>query len=340
MPLPLLDHLGIVVIGRNEGERLVACLEAILAATGKLRFARTIYVDSGSTDGSAEAAERMGVAVIRLDPTLPFTAARGRNEGFAALHARHPGLAFVQFIDGDTELAQGWCETALAFLAQHADVAITCGRLRERHPERSLYNELCGVEWEMPAGPTNECGGTALMRADAFAAVAGFRPQLAGGEEPELCVRLRENGWAIWRLDVEMAVHDSDMTCFRQWWSRMVRNGTGFIQIYVLHRNSPYAIWKWKTARAVLWGGLLPFIIAAGSLAHPAALALSLVYPAQIGRIAMRKGANKPFSWRYAFFMTLGKFAEFLGMLRFVALSCRGRGGAPIAGGACLERDI
>ena len=41
--------VAIVAIGRNEGERLKSCLRAAMAG------ARTVvYVDSGSTDGSAE----------------------------------------------------------------------------------------------------------------------------------------------------------------------------------------------------------------------------------------------------------------------------------------------
>jgi hypothetical protein len=39
---------------------------------------------------------------------------------------------------------------------------------------------------------TATCGGDALMRAEAFAAVGGFRPQLIAGEEPGLYLGLRE----------------------------------------------------------------------------------------------------------------------------------------------------
>jgi glycosyltransferase involved in cell wall biosynthesis len=42
------NDVAIVVIGRNEGERLKRCLRAALAAT-----ATVVYVDSGSVDGSA-----------------------------------------------------------------------------------------------------------------------------------------------------------------------------------------------------------------------------------------------------------------------------------------------
>jgi glycosyltransferase involved in cell wall biosynthesis len=67
---------GVVVIGRNEGERLVRCLQS-LAQFG----APLVYVDSNSTDGSSEQAQRLGAHAVQLDLTQSFTAARARNLG-------------------------------------------------------------------------------------------------------------------------------------------------------------------------------------------------------------------------------------------------------------------
>ena len=67
-----------VVIGRNEGARLATCLDSL---SGRVR--RLVYVDSGSSDGSAALAEARGAEVVALDMTLPFTAARARNAGLA-----------------------------------------------------------------------------------------------------------------------------------------------------------------------------------------------------------------------------------------------------------------
>ena len=46
---------GVVVIGRNEGERLVRCLQSLSQSRAPL-----VYVDSSSTDGSCEQAQRLG----------------------------------------------------------------------------------------------------------------------------------------------------------------------------------------------------------------------------------------------------------------------------------------
>ena len=127
---PLLSY-GAVVIGRNEGARLKRCLASISDATA------LVYVDSGSSDGSAKMARDRGVDVVDLDMSIPFTAARARNAGFAHLQDKFPDLHFVQFVDGDCELAKGWTERAARFLESRPDVAAVCGRLRERYPEKS-----------------------------------------------------------------------------------------------------------------------------------------------------------------------------------------------------------
>ncbi len=64
---------GIVVIGRNEGERLVACLRSLV--TGQYPI---VYVDSGSSDGSPQQAASLGIEVTALDMSIPFTAARAQ----------------------------------------------------------------------------------------------------------------------------------------------------------------------------------------------------------------------------------------------------------------------
>jgi len=305
------DSLGIVVIGRNEGQRLIDCLKSVNRHGGQL-----IYVDSGSRDGSAEAAERLGAYVVRLKDDRPFTAARARNEGLATLVARDPDVRFVQFVDGDCELAQDWLRTALDFMStKEKKVAVACGRRRERYPERSLYNRLCDIEWNSPIGEALACGGDSLVRVAAFNSVGGFRPQLVGGEEPEFCARLRRKGWMIWRLDAEMTRHDAAMTRFGQWWLRAVRSGYGYAELSSL--DPPVAIYRREKMRAMIWGGLLPLLIAIGVMVDLNFAWAVLLYPLQLVRIAVRRGASKLESWIYALFMTIAKFAELQGVLKF-----------------------
>lgn len=306
-------RIGIVVIGRNEGQRLVACLESL----GDLSR-QTIYVDSGSTDGSVEKARAMGALTTTIDMDLPFTAARARNAGFAVLEAAFPDMEYVQFIDGDCTLDHEWLGRAENFLRSHADVAVVCGRRRERYPTRSVYNRLCDLEWDTPIGEATECGGDSLVRVSAFRQVGGYANDLIAGEEPEMCLRLRSAGWRIWRIDAEMTLHDANILHFSQWWRRSVRAGHAFAEVSARHAKSPYRIWRRNVGRALFWGLALPAgILLAAILAHPGFLLLLLVYPLQIARMAFRSGPRLGESWAYAFFAVLAKFPEMQGMARF-----------------------
>lgn len=304
---------GVVVIGRNEGERLRRCLESLGTDT-----ARVVYVDSGSTDGSVELARRLGAAVVELDLGRPFTAARARNAGFARLVELAPELEYAQFVDGDCEVVPGWLEVSVAFLTDHPDVAAVCGRRRERHPERSVYNRLCDMEWDTPQGEAKACGGDALMRVAAVLAVGGYRESLIAGEEPELCVRLRAAGWRVWRLGAEMTLHDAAMLRFDQWWRRAVRGGYAFAEGSHLHGAPPERHWVAETRRAWLWGFALP-LIALVLLPFSAALSVTvlLAYPAQIARLALAAPAGGGNRWLRALHLVASKLPEVLGVLRY-----------------------
>ncbi|MEJ1341015.1 MAG: glycosyltransferase [Candidatus Sedimenticola sp. (ex Thyasira tokunagai)] len=306
-------NFGVVVIGRNEGDRLRVCLESVVGLAEQ-----TVYVDSGSTDESVEMARDMGVEVIQLNMSIPFTAARARNEGFHRLLELVSSISYVQFVDGDCEMQHGWSEAALGFLQQHESVAVVCGRRRERFPELTIYNLLCDIEWNTPVGETKACGGDAMMSVQAFSEVQGFRNDLIAGEEPELCVRLRQGGWKIWRLDEEMTLHDAAMNRFSQWWKRSVRAGYAFAEGAAIHGAPPERHWVKEARRARLWSVIIPFLILAGTVLDNYALLALLIYPLQVLRGCM-KSPQKPrrVAGLYAFFIMLGKFPEFAGQLKY-----------------------
>lgn len=305
---------AVVVIGRNEGERLKVCLRSVLAAG-----ARAVYVDSGSTDDSVAHARSIGVEVVALDMSRPFTAARARNAGWARAREVFEGLRWVQFVDGDCELQPGWLPLALDHLQRHARVAAVCGRLRERFPERSVYNRLCDIEWSGAPGDIKACGGIFAARAEAIDSVGGFREDMIAGEEPELCVRLRAEGWSIRRLDAEMALHDAAMTRFAQWWRRTRRAGYAFALGAWLHGGPPERHWVKESLRSWIWGGAVPLVAlaAAVSLGPAAAGLVLLAYPLQAWRIASANGASGH-ALLHATFTVLGKFPELTGQLQFL----------------------
>lgn len=312
-----MKRVGLVAIGRNEGDRLRQCL---LSVIGKV--AHVVYVDSGSTDGSIELARSLLVDVVELDLSTPFTAARARNAGFAHLLQKDTQLEFVQFVDGDCEVVEGWIERALAQLEAQPNVAVVCGRRRERFPKQSIYNQLCDMEWDTPIGEAKACGGDSMMRVKAFQQVGGFNPALIAGEEPELCVRLRQNEWKILRIDAEMTLHDAQMTRFSQWWKRALRAGHAYAEGAWLHGRSSEGHWRRESWSIWFWGFYLP-LLALGLIwpTHGFSLLLLVGYPVLIGRIFLKQRHQNictEHAALYALSCVLGKFAQVGGTLGFL----------------------
>lgn len=303
---------GVVVIGRNEGQRLITCLQSVSTA------AKLIYVDSNSTDGSVQAARVYGADVVELDLAIPFTAARARNAGFMRLQTICPDLQYVQFVDGDCELAVGWPTTALAFLHSHPEVAAVCGRLRERYPDRSVYNWLCDREWDRPTGEVQAFAGNVMLRASALKDVGGYREDVIAAEEDELCVRLRQAKWRIWRLANEMGLHDAAMLQFAQWWKRSSRAGYAFAQGSHLHGSLPERHFVSETRRAVLWGVFLPLACCILTIVFPKTGWIAwLTYPLQFARLSLKNSGSNRDRARLAFFQVLAKFPEATGVAMF-----------------------
>lgn len=309
-----LSDVGVVVIGRNEGQRLRRCLESM-----KSLGVAVVYADSGSTDGSLELAASLGAEAVALDASRPFTAARGRNLGFARLKQIKPDVGYVQFVDGDCEVIEGWLAHAKAYLDAQPRAACVCGRLRERFPEHSVYNRLCDFEWNRAPGDTDSCGGIAMMRVGAFEAMGGFREDLPAGEEPELCMRMRRAGWSIWRSTQPMAFHDAAILSFSQWWMRTRRGGFGMAQALDLKVSDDRRGIVRQMISAWVWALGWPLVTAiAVALAGAWGLVLLLALPAQALRIAAR--LDGPWRWRIerGLFLLLGKWPECAGQLQYL----------------------
>lgn len=308
-----MSHVGIVAIGRNEGDRLRRCLESVVR-----NGLPVVYVDSGSTDGSVELARAKGAEVVELDMSQPFTMARGRNAGFLRLEEIEPDVQFVQFVDGDCEVVNGWLERALAAIESRPEIAAVSGRRRERFPDRSIYNRIADIEWDAPAGEVKYCGGDVLIRAGAFRQIGGYNPTLIAGEDPELSVRLRQHGWTIFRIDAEMTLHDMAMTRFSQWWKRGVRSGFAFAEGAAMHGRPPERHWVNHVRSLVIWGIALPTVILVllvlaflGWPTHGASLVLALAYPLQVFRVARyyhKVGLPWRLAWLYSGACVLGRF--------------------------------
>ena len=320
-----MNSIGVVVIGRNEGNRLRQCLLSVLR-----KVKTVIYVDSGSTDGSVELARTLGVNVVELDLSIPFTAARARNAGFEYLLQIDPWVEFVQFVDGDCLVVEGWLEKAAKVLNAKPEVVVVCGRRREEFPTNSVYNRLCDIEWDTPVGEAKACGGDAMMRVKALKQVGGFNPTLIAGEEPELCVRLRQAGGKIMRIDAEMTLHDAQIMHFGQWWKRSIRNGHAYAEGALMHGKSPEKHWVKESLRIWFWGFILPFLaVVSAWFTAGSSIVLFLgayvLLASRVYKYAKTRGFPASDALLYGLFCVLDKFPGFIGQIQFHLSRALGR---------------
>ena len=316
-----MPDIGFVIIGRNEGERLCACLTSVLKHGTKI-----VYVDSGSSDNSCKLAAAMGVDVHPLDKSKPFSAARARNEGFAHMMAKYPTLDFIQFLDGDTVLVDTWLPAAVQALNDDPKSAVVSGRRRELRPEHSVFNRLCNIEWNKPVGKIWNFEGDALFRPQAFTQAGGFNASLIAGEEPEFCSRLRAKGWDILRIGADMTWHDANMLRVGQWWKREVRAAYAYAESLMMY-GSAYSLKR--SLGIFFWGAFLP--IATLLLLWPTrglsalvafGLLCVLIFRAYRG---MRSRTDSSYhAFEYAIFCALGKFPMLQGYLQYWTRRLRG----------------
>ena len=325
--LTVSDDMIAVVIGRNEGLSLAPSLQSVQAAGLPI-----VYADSGSTDGSAGVANGLGVPVVQLSPDKPFSAGRGRNEGLEEARRRWPQARYVLFLDGDCVLDPGFPAAAVAAFEEDADRAIVTGHLSERHPDASVYNRLCSIEWRSPPGVIenlNGLGGIMAARISAFERVGGFNLDAIAGEEPDLAARLRLAGFSIVKIDAPMATHDAQIMTFGQWWIRAVRGGHALAHRYAQHGRTSLRDGRRELMSDLFWGLGLPAVIVlllwptrGFSLLGLSGYALLFW---RVCRNYRRAGLGQSDARLVARFILYSKFAHVVGIARYCWNRLRGK---------------
>ncbi len=299
---------GVVVIAKNEGERLKRCLESLMDHVDV-----TVYVDSQSSDGSVNLASNMGFHVIVLDESKPISRPRARNEGFQFLKKLYPKMLFVQFQDGDTTLSSGWLNVARQKFNEVPDAAIVCGMLQEKDRHVSVYRKLCDIEWYREPGEVERTGGIAAVRVEALEITGTYREGIRG-EDYEICHRFRNDGWKIFCVGQQMGIHDSGIDSFKEYWARGVKSGCAFLNG---RKHGHFA----EQRRSVLkWTFFLPVIVIV-VIVNPLLGALALfVYPVKILQIAywnMYRTTSFKDAVAYATHCVFVKYIELYGMLKY-----------------------
>lgn len=317
--MSLVSKVGFVAIGRNEGDRLKRCLDAVSTLYPQNSV---VYVDSGSSDQSVKYATSIGVDVVELDMSIPFTAARARNAGYQRLLSKTSDISMVQFLDGDCELSAGWIETAVNFLESHREFGIVSGRRKERFPEHSIYNTLIDIEWNTAVGETSAVLGDMLVRVSALNAINGFDEKIIAAEDDDFCLRARARGFKVFRIDHEMSTHDANMILLSQWYKRSMRGGHGYANIYHLHGGGKERHFQRNLLSVLLWGGLVPLAVVICMFSIPLlGMVLVCFYFLMWIRLALKNikaGTTIPVAFSYAALIYTGKIFEFFGVIRYL----------------------
>lgn len=307
------------MIGRNEGKRLLLSLQSMQESNCPL-----VYVDSGSSDDSINIATPLADIVHSLDPLKPFSAARARNEGFKKLTSMFQNVKFVQFVDGDCILSNGWLDAATTALLEVENRAAVVGHLHEGNPHLSVYNRLCALEWKSPAGDLTNfgaLGGISMMRADVFNVLNGFNENVIAGEDSEFGVRLSLAGYQVTKINHDMAIHDANMTSFWQWWKRSVRAGHAIGQRAAMNGNTIVKDCVQERKSTLFWGVFLP-TVALILLIPTRGFSLIIAFAYILLGIKVflhrrKQGEGAGDAMVYAKFIVLAKLANGLGLVKF-----------------------
>ncbi len=306
--------VGLVIIGRNEARNLSLTLPRL-----PKNLPAVLFVDSNSSDESVAIARANNIAVLELDMSVPFTAARARNSGFHEITKSHPELEYIQFLDGDCELDASFLEKAFHHCNKYANTGIVVGRNRERYPEKTVFNAICDVEWNTPVGEILGCGGIFFIRKSLFESVGGFDESIIAAEDTELCLRVRQAGKKIFRIDAEMSLHDANMTSLKQWWIRSLRAGHAFADCRHRYRDKSEQMFVKESQRSWIFGSYFFLVLMLALSIDWKFSFLLLFYPVQMIRIRRTLPSRIPEYQRtpYSVSCALAYVPQLFGQLKF-----------------------
>ena len=316
-------QVSVIIIGRNEGERLIRCINSVKAMDFDPEQYEIIFCDSGSTDGSMENAEKLGARSLLVESDRP-TASKGRNLGY-----RNARGAYLFFLDGDTIVHPDFLKMSIDYLESHEKTAVIWGHRRETHPEKSVYNRVLDLDWVYPPGEAEFCGGDVVMRKAVLDEVQPYSEDLIAGEEPELCSRIRKAGYTIYHIDAPMTGHDLDIRTFGGYWKRCYRAGHAYAEVAERTNGMIFGRDSRKNHIQTLIYLIVPILLL--SFLHLIGLAL---LTAGAFLIVFRtylkqrwRGASFGTTFLYAFHSHFAVPIIWLGQLKYYRDRSRGRGG-------------
>jgi GT2 family glycosyltransferase len=250
-----------VVVNLNSGKLLERCLRSL--ANQALKPARTIVVDNGSSDGSADGVEERfpGVEVLRLDENTGF--ARANNLAID----RAEGCEWVALVNPDAFPEPSWLEKLVEAAAAQPEYTFFASRLVDGVNGATLDGtgdlyHVSGWAWQrghgQKVGEADDsqaaeevfapCAAAALYRREAFQEVGGFdESYFCYFEDIDLGFRLRLAGHRCLYVPQAVALHlgaatagrESDFAVYHAHrnlvWTYVKNMPTGLLFLYLPH---------------------------------------------------------------------------------------------------------
>ncbi|MEZ4664407.1 MAG: glycosyltransferase [Caldilineaceae bacterium] len=198
--------LSAIIITKNQEWNIERLIESIQRGAAMLEKVEIILVDSASTDATIERAQKYPIRIIQLQAEQRLTAAAGRHIGY-----KHSSGQLILFLDGDMELDPAWLPKALSVMENHPDIAVVSGLIIDL-PKDAVSpgpNRTKAVH-DQEFFAVKYTGGAAMHRRRVIENVGDFNPYLYSDEEPDLCIRIRQQGHRIVRLYHPMVNHYTD----------------------------------------------------------------------------------------------------------------------------------
>lgn len=219
--------LSVVAIGWNEAENLPRLGRSIAALKEHVDFpVESLYVDSASTDSSAQVAAEWFDSVVDLEPSEHLCAAAGRFAG--TLEARYP---WVFYVDGDMEI----CPQFFDVIADLAAVEDACfgliGMYVHRFDNGSVATQVFPRSGRQPSA-ASQFGGAVILRREAVLAAGNWDPSVYGKEEMELYVRLGNGKPVVKYIPLPMVFHYSEYYTRSELAMRLISPSAGLGKVF------------------------------------------------------------------------------------------------------------
>jgi 2-desacetyl-2-hydroxyethyl bacteriochlorophyllide A dehydrogenase len=242
---------SVIVRARDEARFIERLLEDVRAQT--YDPLEIVVVDSGSTDGTLEIAERLADRVVRIAPE-EFTFGRSLNKGSEAARGE-----FLVFVSAHTyPVSNNWLANLIAPF-DDPSVGMVYGRqlpapttrLDEERDLLTNFGEGSAVSIDNPLGPNN---ANAAVRAELWREVP-FDEELTGLEDLAWAQQIQARGHRVFYADNAGIVHIHEES-LRQVFRRFRREGQALGQIMRYRMTPAGGLKRWasSTARDVEFG--------------------------------------------------------------------------------------